>query len=251
MSISGLVLFLFGLAVGSFLNVVAIRYKEGGKLFTPDILKGRSHCPYCQKTLAWYELIPLFSFLIQFGKCRHCKHSLSWQYPIVELLSGLTFLLVPRFAEPAPIAILVVLTLILIALIDMRLSIIPDQLNIFLAILGLAIIVFFPTFQNISDKIIGAIAALAVLGLIVLLTRGRGMGIGDVKLAGALGLLFGWQKIILLIAIAFMLGGIFAAGLLLYNKKSLKDAVPFGPFLSAASIFVIFIGDAILRVITK
>lgn len=242
-----ILLFVFGLAVGSFLNVVALRYKEGGKLFTPDILKGRSHCPYCQQTLVWYELIPLASFLIQFGKCRHCKHTLSWQYPIVELLAGLTFVFVPRFAEPAPIGILAVLTLILIALIDMRLSIIPDQLNIFLAILGLVTIIFFPDQQNILHKVIGAFVGLAIFGSIVLFTRGKGMGIGDVKLAGALGLLFGWQKIILIAMIAFIFGGLFAAIILILKKKGMKDVIPFGPFLSLAAIFTMFFGDYIFN----
>lgn len=229
------------------MNVVALRYQVGGPIFNKSILTGRSHCPYCQRTLQWYELVPVFSFLIQFGKCRHCKHNLTWQYPIVELLSGLTFVFVPGFIEPVPIGILVVLTLILITLIDLRLLVIPDQLTGFLAVLGLAVIALFPAHQNITYKIIGAALGLAIFGLIILLTRGRGMGMGDLKLAGVLGLLFGWPKIILIASLAFVIGGIWAAILLLTKKKSLKDAIPFGPFLAIAAVVVILIGDKLIN----
>ena len=238
---------MLGLGVGSFLNVIALRYKEGGRLFTKDVLVGRSRCPYCRKNLRWYELLPLVSFIIQLGRCRHCHGQISWQYPIVEILSGLTFVILPSVMEPGPLGILAVLTLILITFIDLRLSIIPDQLNLFLALLGVGMIVAFPSHVEIVSRVIGAVFGLGFFGLIILLTRGRGMGLGDLKLAGALGLLFGWPKIAVLVAIAFAVGGILAAVILLLKRKSLKDAIPFGPFLALASILVIFFGDVIIN----
>lgn len=244
-----LILFLLGLAAGSFLNVLSLRYKEGAKLFSLEILTGRSRCPYCGKTLTWYELIPILSYLAQFGKCRACKHPLSIQYPVVELLSGLTFIFIPQFVEPAPVGILVVLTLILITLIDLRLSIIPNELTGFLAVLGIFTIVFFPAHQSIFYKIIGAVFALALFGLIIFLTKGRGMGMGDLKLAGALGLLFGWPKIVLILMAAFIIGGFWSAIILIAKKKSLKDSIPFGPFLSLAALLIILFDDYLVNLL--
>jgi prepilin signal peptidase PulO-like enzyme (type II secretory pathway) len=238
-------LFLLGLVVGSFLNVVALRYKPSGWLFTKDILVGRSHCPYCEKSLRWYELIPLISFFIQLGRCRHCHKKLTWQYPIVELLSGLTFVLAYQYLSPAPIWALVILTLLLVTLIDLRLSVIPDQLNLFLVLLGAALLV--GDFSSLSSRVIGGGLGLAIFGLIVLASRGRGMGVGDLKMAGALGFLFGWPKVVLVLGSAFVLGGIFSAILLALKRKSLKEAIPFGPFLALAGVIVIFFGDKIIR----
>ena len=246
-----ILLFILGLGIGSFLNVVALRYQLGGPIFNKSILTGRSHCPYCQKTLQWYELVPLFSFLIQFGKCRHCKHNLTWQYPIVELLSGLTFVFVPGFVEPAPVGIFVVLALILITLIDLRLLVIPDQLNAFLALLALAVIPITNYKLLITVHLLGVVFGAGLFGLIILLTKGRGMGMGDLKLAVVLGLLFGWPKVILIVGLAFVIGGIWAAILLLAKKKSLKDAIPFGPFLAISAVAVIFVGDKLINFYSK
>lgn len=240
--------FILGLAAGSFLNVLALRYREGGRIFTADVISGRSHCPYCQKTLRWYELVPLFSFIIQLGRCRHCHHKITWQYPVVEILSGLTFVVLPWIVEPAPLGILIVLTLMLITLIDLRLLVIPDQLNWFLVLLGLAPL-FIPAFDPhlLIPKIGGALFGLVFFGLIIFLSRGRGMGLGDLKMAAALGFLFAWPSILVLVALAFILGGIWAAGVLLLGKKSMKDAVPFGPFLALAGVLVIFFGSVIIN----
>ena len=151
--------FIIGAAIGSFLNVISLRYKPGKKLFGKDVVVGRSHCPHCRKILKWYELVPVFSFIMQKGKCRHCKHKLSWQYPLIEFLSGLIFLFVPikilnfqfsifnfqsiiqLFSYPTVIIwTLIFFIFILISLIDFRHYIIPDQLNFSLAILGLFLI---------------------------------------------------------------------------------------------------------------
>ena len=242
-------LFALGLIVGSFLNVVSLRYKAGVHLFTADVLKGRSHCFHCQKTLRWFELIPLLSFFMQFGRCRHCRHALTWQYPIVEAFVAFVFAFTPLYIQSAPLWITAILILILITLIDARLSVIPDQLNLFLLFLGF-ISIGINNFQDINawgPHLIGLAFGLAFLGLIFAVSRGRAMGMGDVKMAAALGFLFAWPKIAPILMIAFILGGLWAAAVLLFKKKTLKDAIPFGPFIAFASLLVIFWGDFIIR----
>ena len=136
-----LLLFIFGTAIGSFLNVVILRYDPDKKLFAGT--NGRSHCMSCGKNLHWYELIPLVSFIIQLGRCRSCKARLSWQYPVVEFIAGAIFVLVPyvllpiglinaSYAVYLPVILwtLVFITLLLISVIDFHLYIIPDGLNV-------------------------------------------------------------------------------------------------------------------------
>lgn len=235
-------LFVLGLAIGSFINVVSLRYLPGGRLISRDVVFGRSYCPRCRAALRWYELVPLFSFVFQLGRCLRCRQRISWQYPLVELLVGLVFAAWPLYPEPAPIWVLAILAFIAITLIDLRLSVIPDQLNLFIVLLGVGALIL--SSSALVPKLIGAVFGLALFGLIILASKGRGMGAGDLKMSAALGFLFGWPKIALLVAAAFVIGGIFSAALLVAGRKKMKDAVPFGPFLSTAAILVIFFGDA-------
>jgi prepilin signal peptidase PulO-like enzyme (type II secretory pathway) len=281
-------LFIFGLAIGSFLNVVAVRYDGEKFLFSTKAIGGRSHCPHCKNTLRWYELIPLVSFVIQGGKCRHCKARISWRYPIMELLSGAIFLFIPlRFstvpyfanavAAGAPhVAAFIAISaiwivafeiLLLIAYIDLLLNIIPDELNIALALVALIEIAFFarafgignPSFFGAFASVFGlqanvwvahlvaAAAGVAFFGAIVAVTRGRGMGMGDVKLALPLGLLFGWPDILIIAMMAFVIGGVYGLIAITAGKKTMKSAVPFGPFLVAAGTIAFFAGSALFN----
>lgn len=273
-------LFVLGTAFGSFLNVLALRYDPDKFIFHKKAIGGRSRCPHCGKELRWRELLPLVSFAVQRGRCRTCGARLSWQYPVVEILSGLIFVFVPRglegyfFLSPSsylPAAayyafsvlwILAFLVLLLAALIDFRLYLIPDELNAALVILGAAgTYLLTPYWGAVGTSFLGpyellfglrenvwlnraAAAALgaAVLGSLVLLTRGRGMGAGDVKLIFALGVLFGWPEIILILAFGFIFGSAVGLALIARGQKKLKGFVPFGPFLAAASVFVFFFG---------
>jgi leader peptidase (prepilin peptidase)/N-methyltransferase len=285
-------LFLIGLAVGSFLNVVIFRYFPEDSFFC-NIQKcnGRSKCMTCDRQLKWYELIPIVSFFAQFGHCRGCHSKISWQYPLVELAGGLTFLL-PFYFRSLPglsslfianqlyfwifsaIWISIFLVFILIWAIDREFGIIPDELNIFLAILGILLIAenaFYKNFsqfgsgsflgsfsmlfgfrENIWINYLGAgLLGLVFIGLIVFLTRGKGMGIGDLKLAGALGLIFGWPDIIFVLIFSFIFGSVYGIYLLIKKAKSLKDSVSFGPFLVLGALTVIFFGQNILSVYFK
>jgi leader peptidase (prepilin peptidase)/N-methyltransferase len=269
-------LFLFGAAIGSFLNVVALRYDPDRFLFG-RALSGRSHCPHCGTTLRWFELIPVLSFFFQAGRCRTCRARLSFRYPAVEILCGLLFVFVPlRMADPyfflylqhefyliSSLWVLVFLLLLLMALIDLRFSIIPDEINVALLALGGAITYASrPAFGMASGSFLGAYgflfgfrdniwtnhivfgalaAGLFFLGLIFI-TRGRGMGVGDLKLVIPLGLLFGWPDILFVVGFAFILGSLVGAYAIFTGRKTLKHYVPFGPFLAVGGALVFFFG---------
>jgi len=249
------ILFIFGLAIGSFLNVVALRYDGEHFVFDSKMIGGRSHCPHCKKTLEWFELFPLFSFLFLRGKCRTCNARIGFQYPLVEFLSGLIFAFVPLVfgvSNTAAISasalwILIFETLLLISYIDIRLGIIPDELNVFLGIVGIFFLIFFGGPLSWEGHIVGALFGAGFFLALVLATRGRGMGMGDVKLAAPIGFLFGWPEILLLTAASFVLGAVFGIALIAFDKKTMKASVPFGPFLAIAAVIIFFFGPAILR----
>lgn len=254
-----LILFLFGIAVGSFLNVLALRYDGEHFVLSPKKIGGRSHCPHCKKTLRWFELIPVVSWVIQGGRCRRCGQAIGWYYPLVELLSGIIFVV-----APSALWIIIFEILLLIAYIDIRLTIIPDELNIALGIAAIAVIAVSATSSTLNQSsfglyasvfglqgniwlnhIVGAIVGGGIFGAIVAATRGRGMGMGDVKLGVPLGLLFGWPDIFIIAIMAFIIGGIFGVALIAGGQKTMKSAVPFGPFLVAASAIAFFAGAPI------
>ena len=273
-------LFTFGVIIGSFLNVVALRYSEDKNIFSLAHLGGRSNCQHCHQNLAWYELIPIFSFLLQKGKCWICLKKLSWQYPLVELASGLIFLLPLYFLNyalrPTPYALIesivwiaAFLIFLLIWAIDFRLYIIPDELNFLLAILGLILIDaqnLYGSFSEFSGSFLGSYSALfglrsgvwqnhllamligaGIVGIIILLTRGNGMGMGDLKLMAALGLLYGWPDVLFIFMFASVIGAAVSLVLMLARKKTMKSSVPFGPFLVMGAASVFFFGEALIR----
>ncbi|MEK7640791.1 MAG: prepilin peptidase [Patescibacteria group bacterium] len=242
--LDALAYFVLGAAFGSFLNVLAMRYEEDGQIFRNDIIRGRSRCSNCRKILSWYELVPILSFALQRGKCRDCEHSLSWQYPFVEILSGLIFVLVPMYFYFAPVWILIFLTLLLITLIDLRLSIIPDRLNIFLGVLGLSLAY---VHGDWAGRIIGALVGFCLIGLVVRLSGDRGMGMGDWKMSAALGLIVGWPNILLAIASSFVLGGLVSIVLLLSGVKKVHATIPFGPFLAIGAALALIAGDQLIK----
>ncbi len=279
MSYLEVVRFMFGLAAGSFLNVVSLRYAPERPVFSREHFRGRSHCPYCGKTLRWFELIPLLSFALQAGKCRVCRGRLSLQYPAAELGTGLLFFLLPRALQRAPgfdgsfiltgLFLAAASVLILIALIDLRLRIIPDALNAALAILGVAIAAFLAAQQAFGplsgsffghygllfglresiwiNRLIAALAGGGFFAMLVLITRGRAMGMGDVKFAAALGVLLGWPDAPLALLLSFIIGAIVSLPCIARGALRMKSAVPFGPYMVAGAFVVMLWGYAILR----
>ncbi len=233
-----MVLFLFfiGLAVGSFLNVLIDRLPNG-----ESVLIGRSHCDFCKKTLRWYELLPVISWIMQGGKCRRCHKRLSIQYPLIELVTAVGFIFLYQLLASSMLSLfayaLIFSSLLVIFVADFKYQIIPDSM-IAAGILGALLVLFFPMNHKlfIMNYIFSAVGASLFFLTLWFITRGRGMGFGDVKLAFLLGLLLGFPRIIVAFYIAFLTGALVGVILILSGKKSLKSNVPFGPFLILGAV---------------
>lgn len=251
-----LIVFLLGLAVGSFLNVVVYRMLTGDSFW-----KGRSKCPHCGKHIAWYDNIPLLSFVALRGRCRWCGKRISWRYPVLELLTGLLFvwwlqvgtlffrLTQPPYTWVQPTFWLVVgVALVSMAVVDLYYGVLPDIFTV-----GVAVVAFLYRFgltlagiMKLEDFLLyiaSAVGASLFFGLLILVTKGKGMGWGDVKLAFAIGLLLGWPKTIIALAVAFLTGAGVGIILVIRGTRGLKQTVPFGPFLVAGTLSTLVWGE--------
>lgn len=243
-----IIIFILGLVVGSFLNCVIYRL-EHNKSF----LSGRSFCPNCKHKLGFLDLIPVLSFLWLNGQCRYCKKPISLQYPLVELATGLLFVLMFRhfsFGLDLTFGFLISAFLVVIFVYDLKHYLIPDKI-IYPAI-GLTFLFRILNFGNwdligIWDLGFGILIAPIVFLAIIFISKGRWMGLGDVKLALLMGLLVGWPKILVALFFAFFSGAIIGVGLVLASKKSFKSEVPFGPFLVAGTLVAMFFGQELIN----
>jgi len=254
--------FIFGLAIGSFLNCVIYRLEQG-----KSFLKGRSFCPYCKKVLGFWDLIPVFSFLFLKGKCRYCGKKISLQYPVVEIITGVLFVLILNyelrimnyeifdFGNVINLLFLVLSSsfLILIFVYDLKHYIIPDRV-IYPAILiafFYCLIKLFYSFSGFNLEMfysfLSAFGAGLFFFIIVFISKGKWMGIGDIKLAFFMGLLLGFPNILAALFFAFLIGAIIGVGLVLLKKKGMKSEVPFGPFLVAGTFIALFWGSEIIN----
>ncbi len=256
------VIFLFGLIIGSFLNCVIYRFEKG-----ESFLKGRSYCPRCKHILSWQDLIPLLSFLILKGKCRYCRQKISFQYPLVELATGLIFLLILNFQLSIfnqfsiinfqnlitlCLMLCVSCFMIVIFVYDLKHYIIPDEV-VYSAIfvsgiwyLVSGIFFNFYTRYEILNTIYSALGAALFFLAIVLVSQGRWMGIGDIKLAFLMGLILGWPNILVALFLAFFIGALIGIGLMIFGRKGLKSEIPFGPFLVTGTFVAMFFGKQII-----
>jgi leader peptidase (prepilin peptidase)/N-methyltransferase len=237
------VIFLFGLLIGSFLNVVIYRLPEGQSIATPP-----SHCPKCNTQLKPKDLVPVFSWLALGGKCRYCKTKVPVRYALVELLTGCFFLFTYwKFGLQWSLLVWLVFVSVMIAVtfIDLDHQIIPDELNIFLLIVFIVANLFL-TFVPWKDGVFGALAGSVPLFLIVLLTGGAGMGMGDVKLMFVVGLYLGLWNTVLALFLSFIFGGFFGVLLLVTKIKGRKDAIPFGPWLVLGTLTAIYFGQDLI-----
>jgi len=246
--------FFLGAAIGSFLNVIALRYDPDKFILGAHTLGGRSYCPKCKRTLRWFELLPLVSFIIQGARCRRCRTRISPQYIVTEIVSGLLWVIAfgligplafsPRILVLVLVWIAIFETLLLMSLIDIRLMLIPDELNIALGVLGG--ILSFLAQPDFTNRIIASLGAGLFFAALVLGTRGRGMGIGDIKLAAALGLVFGAPLIVFTVMVSFIIGSVIGIGLIAFNRGTMKTAIPFGPFLALGALVAFLWGGAIV-----
>jgi leader peptidase (prepilin peptidase)/N-methyltransferase len=248
--IYGIIVFLLGLIIGSFLNVVIYRLNTGRGL------NGRSMCFTCGKTLNWHELVPLVSFFVQRGKCNGCDSKISYQYPLVESITGLVFLSIFMKAVSLSLdqvsAIWYMLfymytfsLLIVISVYDIKHLVISEKLVWLFNLLALISTLFIFNFNfdlkgpSLIDILSGPLMALPFY-LLWLFTKGRGMGFGDVKLALGLGWLLGISQSVSAFFLSFWIGTLFIIILLVIKKGNLnrKTKIPFGPFLSIATFLV-------------
>lgn len=238
------IIFLFGIVIGSFLSALSYRYPKD-----VSVIKGRSFCDSCGKAISWYDNIPLISYLVLAGKCRNCKKHISLRYPAIELVTGVGFSLIYLYQNLLPynffFLIFIFCLLILIFIVDVEHQIIPDVFiffGIFVTVSYFIFIHFDPLFVNLFT---GFAAALFLLSLNIV-TRGRGMGLGDVKFALLGGFLMGKFTFIWLL-LAFLTGGVAGFILILGRKVGLKDRIAFGPFLVFALILTEVFGSLVLE----
>ena len=244
-----------GACLGSFANVCIYRLPK-----TKQIISGRSFCPKCKKKINWYDNLPIISFLFLSGKCRKCKKVIPIRYLIVELITGISFLLIYlNFENLYTITFLSILSLILIMIffIDLENFIIPDSLNFI--IMGLALLKnFLPNFNTsliheINQSIIGGMIGYLSIWLIIYLYKTfkkiDGMGFGDAKLMAGIGLLFGWQSIPFILFVSSILGLIFVVPSLIKKQKTMRTEIPFGPFIIAACLIYFAQGDLLYSLI--
>lgn len=240
---------LLGLLVGSFLNVVIYRLPQ--KLLgnqAMNIVFPASHCPQCKTRLAWYENIPLVSFIVQAGRCRHCETLIHWRYPLVELLTALLSLAVLWYSHNVAslvFSLLVTWCLLALMFIDLEHMLLPDSLNYTLLLIGLLGNIFFAVYASWLAALLGAVIGYGVFyGLAVFYRKVRGiegLGGGDIKLLAALGACLGWQRLPALIFFSALLALLLVGGLMALRRFKASQCFCFGPFMCViAYAFLLF-----------
>jgi leader peptidase (prepilin peptidase)/N-methyltransferase len=262
------VVFVFGLIVGSFLNVCIVRLPRGGSIVNPP-----SHCPRCQSGIKFYDNIPLISFFLLRGKCRNCGEPISWRYPLVELTNALLYVgIVSEFWLGGEAIMMMALcsSLIVITVIDYDHMIIPDKITLPGMLVGLTLAPFFmsplgdplpfnldgllphagPYLTGFLNSLIGLI-----LGGGLLLSIGwaweklrhvEAMGGGDVKLMGMVGSFLGWKGALLTIMLGALAGSVIGVLLIVLKRHKMEKLIPFGPFLAAGALASAFYGPDIV-----
>ena len=249
-----LLIFVFGVSVGSFLNCLIYRLEIGKK---PT---GNSFCPNCKHQLSVLDLVPILSYLLLRGKCRYCGENISIQYPLVEFITGILFLstayhmeLPVSLVEFIPFAlVLIIFSLLMVVLIyDLKHFIIPNKI-IYPAILTTLFLIAFNSFSEQSLQLFfnhlltGGVSFLFFLA-IYLITKGKGIGFGDVRYAFFLGLFLGFPDGLVALFFSFIIGAIIGVILMIVGLKGRKDMIPFGPFLVVGTIIGFFFGEVLIN----
>lgn len=257
-------LFLLGLSVGSFLNVVIYRLPRKESLTSPT-----SHCPNCHAPIKWYDNIPVLSFIVLRGRCRNCGQRISLRYPLVELATGVLFVSVflKTVGSPSPLYngispptsdfrlifrliayLFFVSIMVAIAYIDAEHQIIPNKIVYPSFVVSFALIVIADP-RNILFYLMGLAVGGGILFLISLFKQ-EGMGGGDVKLAALMGMFLG-LPVLLALFIGFLTGAIVGVSLTLFKKRSIKEPIAFGPFLALGGLVTFFYGSSIINLYLK
>lgn len=257
-------IFIFGLIIGSFLNCIIWRLHEKKSPF-----RGRSHCPNCQHLLAWYDNIPLLSFFVLKGKCRYCNKHISWQYPLVELATGLLFvlaylhlfpydqlLITKNFINDELLIILLrnwffMAVLIIIFVYDLKYKLILDQVTL-PAMAGALIFNLLDSLKSqvlsleLKNLFLSAIIGGGFFLIQYLVSKGKWIGGGDIRLGVLMGLVLSWPYILIAIFLAYIIGSLTSLILIASKIKTLKSKIAFGTFLSVATVMTLFWGKEII-----
>ena len=240
--------FSLGAIVGSFLNVCIVRLPKRESLIRPS-----SHCPHCNEPIRFYDNIPIISYILLAGKCRHCKNRISLRYPIVEGLTGLmTVALFMRYGPTVQFLLLLLFSgaLIIITFIDLDHQIIPDVISVPGIPCGIGASLLIPMISW-TDSLLGILVGGGLLWLIAVgyrwITGREGMGGGDIKLLSMIGAWLGWKSIPFILLASSLIGLLIGGGSGLLLRKGLRTKIPFGPFLAIASLFYLFLGPEVIR----
>lgn len=233
-------LFLLGLFVGSFLGVLIERIPK-----KEDFIKDRSKCASCRHILAWYDLVPVFSFLFLLRKCRYCKAELSYFYPFIEILTALLFVFTAWKLTGTYVDLVYFLfimsSFIVIFFTDLKQRMIPNIVvypAIFVSI-GYLIL----NTNYLIPNVLAAIGVFLFFLFLFVITRGKGMGFGDVQFSILLGLFLGYPNIVFAVYIAFLTGAAISLILIMGKRYTIKSAIPFGPFLIIGALCMFFFGE--------
>lgn len=255
-----LIFFLFGLIIGSFLNVVVYRLR-----IAESFVSGRSHCPHCKTTISWYDNIPVVSFILLKFRCRNCQAKISWQYPLVEIFTGLLFAFIGyQFFNLNDLATLptviyylgIVSFLMIIFVYDALYLEIPSLALWPAVVFVLAFNLFFDWTRlgggiggqggigilesSIYSGILGAVIAFAFFFSLSAFSKEKWMGMGDAYLVILLGLIVGWPEILLALMLSFTSGAVVGLALIAFKKKEMKSQLPFAPFLVLGTLVAMF-----------
>jgi len=240
--------FIFGLMMGSFLNCYIWRLREKESMW------GRSHCPKCRHKISWYDNIPVLSYLILRAKCRYCGRGIAMQYLAVELITGILFVLVLKINFESMINNefliylirdwFIVCVMVIIFIYDLRWYLILDRITL------PAIFIVFIINLFLGFSALNLLLAMAVGGgffyLQFIVSGGRWIGGGGIRLGVLMGAILGWPQILVALFLAYIVGSVFSLGLVALKRKKLKSEIPFGTFLTVATVIALFWGDIIL-----
>jgi len=249
-----LFIFIFGTIIGSFLNVVILRLHNGGNL-----VKSRSQCPHCRHILMPIDLIPLISFIIQSGKCRYCQTKISWQYPLVELITGLLFVFVTYniigtlgfdnlfYSQVIFLVwlrnLIFVSFLVVIFVYDLRWYLILDKITF--SAMAVAVILNLILGFTLINLFVGALIGFGFFALQFFISQGKWIGGGDLRMGALMGLMLGVKALVVALFFSYIIGSIISIFFVIWGKKKMKSQIPFGTFLAVGTIAALLWGETI------
>ena len=243
------IIFILGSAVGSFLNVVIDRTTRG------ETIGGRSYCDHCRATLSSLDLIPIISFITLGAKCRYCKKPLSWQYPAVETVTAILFTLAFfNLVSSGSLTLVTLLyffvlisTAVVVAVVDLKFYLIPTTFVYGASLIALVYNYFYLDSPIFIEHVLAAFAVALLFLLIVLITRGKGMGQGDIVLVFLIGMVLGYGGTFAAMFLAFLLGAIVSIFLIVFGRKKFGQTIPFAPFLIGGFLVSLFWQNEIIN----